>query len=348
MRKVKKLLALLLAVALITGSLAGCATKAASSAGGAAPGSSAAEKAPEADKNPPKVAVVTKLSDMFGAWLSISFKAEGAKYGYQVDSFDYQNEETVFLQIMDNLAQLDYDIVVAQTPKMDARSAIKGVQDTGAVFFHVASQGWEYIRDEKLAQGMVCNEYNLGKLVAEEAAKDLPKDAQVVALLGPAGKQNSIDRYQAYQDVMKEKRPDVKILDAQIANWNKDEGMKKMDDWQQTFPKIDGVLSVNDEMACGAIDSLLANGFTDWDNMYIYGVDAFTNGCTALKNGYMRASAVHDATIYVKKTYELFDLYLKGEYDMKEPKWYDFEPTCIRKEGADAQMAYYKEQGILK
>ena len=356
----KGFLALVMILAMVCGTLTGCGSSSGSSSStntasntAAATGSNTAAAGNSTTASSSgksyKVAVIVKKQDMYGAWLALACEAEAKNYpGITCDSFDYENDETKYLQICDNVSQSGYNLVISQTPKMDARQAIKEIQDSGAIFFHISSAGWEYIRDEKLAEGMTCNEYSLGEIVAEQAAKDLPKDAKIVILLGPAGKQNSIDRDKAYHDVLTKERPDVQILDEQIANWNKDEAMKKMDDWTQAYDHIDGVLAVNDAMATGAVESLLGNGFTDWDNMYIYGIDGLTDSCTYISKGYMRASALQDATVYAKKAFELFDQNNQGTINMNDPNWFTFEPSLVTKDNCQKQLDYYKEQGLLK
>lgn len=332
MKKATKIIALVLAMILCVGVLAGCGAK----------------EAPAKENAKKQVAVVFKLQDPYDVWLKNEFQAKADEYGFELSAFDFLDDETKFLEIMDNIAQGGYDLVVARTPKMDARAAIKSVQDSGAAYFHISSQGWEYIRDEKLAQGLVCNEYALGKVVADKAAEELPQNANVVVLLGPAGKQNSIDRHQAFQDVLAEKRPDVTILDAQIANWKKDEAMKKMDDWLQTFEKIDGVLSVNDGMATGAVESLISNGFTDWDNMYIYGIDGLNDACSYIDQGYMRASALQDAREYASQVMGKFNDSVNGSYDINAAGWFEFQPSLVDRANVSEQIDYYKAQGIIK
>lgn len=333
MKKVENLLAALLAIVICMGLLAGC--------------NKSTTKA-ETVADTKKIAVIFKLQDAYDVWLKQEFKAEAEKYGYQLDAFDFEDDETKFLQIMENVSQGKYDLVVARTPKMDARAAIKEVQNSGALYFHISSQGWEYIRDEELAQGMVCNEYALGQILAERAAEELPENANVVVLLGPAGKQNSIDRNQAFHDILGEKRPDVTFLDEQIANWLKDEAMKKMDDWQQAYDKIDGVLACSDSMATGAIESLLTAGFDDWDNMYIYGINGLNDACDYIKKGYMRASALQDARQYASDVMEMFNQACEGKYDMSAPAWYEFQPTLIDSKNVDAMIEYYKEVGLMQ
>lgn len=276
-------------------------------------------------------------------WLKHEYEAQAAQFGYEVDAYDYEDDITKFLQITENIAQKGgYDLVVARTPLMDARNSIKAIQESGAIYFHISSAGWEYMKEEELCQGLVCGEYGQGVVLGERAAEELPENANVVVLMGPAGKRNSIDRNQGWHDVLDKKRPDVTFLDTQVANWSKEEAMKKMDDWQQTFDKIDGVLSCNDNMATGAVESLLVAGFGDWENMYIYGVDGLNSACNYISKGYMKGSALGDAREYARITFELFNKHVAGEYDMNSPAWYDFPSSLVDASNVQDMIAYYE------
>ncbi len=330
-------MALILVLALAMGCLTGC-------------GKDEGKQADGTGEEKYKVAIVTKMQDMYGALLSTVFQEEATRHpNITIDAFDYENDEGKFLTIMENVTEAGYDLVVSQSPKMDARNAIKNLQDAGGIFYHIAGSGYEYMYEEELARCLVCNEYEMGKVVAEQAAEDLPQNAKIVILLGLAGKQNTIDRNQGFLDVLKEKRPDIEVLDSQHADWNKDIAMKKMDDWQQAFDHIDGVLASNDAMASGAVESLLTAGFSDWDNMYIYGIDALTDACTYIQKGQMRASALQDATRFASQVLKEFDEFKAGTSDViNEHVLVKFDPHVINKDNVDEQMQYYKDFGLLK
>ena len=63
----------------------------------------------------------------------------------------------------------------------------------------------------------------------------------------------------SWQKEFFDKRPDVKIVGEEIANWNKDEAMKYMETWVQANPKIDAIIAMNDNMAAGALEVIKGN-----------------------------------------------------------------------------------------
>ena len=62
-----------------------------------------------------------------------------------------------------------------------------------------------------------------------------------------------------FKEACLDKRPDIKLLAKTIGNWSKAEAMCDMALWLQLFPKIDGVVAANDDMAIGAMQALKAN-----------------------------------------------------------------------------------------
>jgi inositol transport system substrate-binding protein len=137
------------------------------------------------------------------------------------------------------------------------------------------------------------NPYQQGGENAKLALTQVPKDASVVVLMGPAGNPHSVGRRTAWQKEFFDKRPDVKILDEQVANWNKDEGMRLMEDWIVAHPKIDAVVSMNDNMAAGAIEAVKAAGGKL--HPLVYGVDGTAEACLLIKDGAMTSTTLQNA-----------------------------------------------------
>ncbi|MBR7518609.1 substrate-binding domain-containing protein, partial [Mycobacterium tuberculosis] len=70
----------------------------------------------------------------------------------------------------------------------------------------------------------------------------------------PSGNMHADMRRAAWQKEFFDKRKDVKIVGEQIAHWNKEEAMRFMEDWVQANPTIDAIVSMNDNMAAGALE----------------------------------------------------------------------------------------------
>src|SRR3546814_4156374 len=70
------------------------------------------------------------------------------------------------------------------------------------------------------------------------------------------------ERMNAFTEVMK-KHPDIKILDAKYANWNRDDAFKVMQDYLTRFKHIDAVWAADDDMAVGVLKAIKQSKRTD-------------------------------------------------------------------------------------
>ena len=53
-----------------------------------------------------------------------------------------------------------------------------------------------------------------------------------------------------------EEYPDIKMLDAKYANWNRDDAFKVMQDYLTRFKQIDAVWAADDDMAVGVMKAI--------------------------------------------------------------------------------------------
>jgi ribose transport system substrate-binding protein len=93
-----------------------------------------------------------------------------------------------------------------------------------------------------------------GKIPAEYIAKTLGGKGNVVALRGIATTLDN-ERMDAFNAVLK-KHPDIKLLDAKYANWNRDDAFKVMQDYLTRFKQIDAVWAADDDMAVGVLKAI--------------------------------------------------------------------------------------------
>jgi ribose transport system substrate-binding protein len=93
-----------------------------------------------------------------------------------------------------------------------------------------------------------------GKIPAEYIAKKLNGKGNVVALRGIATTLDN-ERMDAFNSVLKN-YPDIKLLDAKYANWNRDDAFKVTQDYLTRFKKIDAIWAADDDMAVGVLKAI--------------------------------------------------------------------------------------------
>jgi ribose transport system substrate-binding protein len=93
-----------------------------------------------------------------------------------------------------------------------------------------------------------------GKIPAEYIAKALGGKGNVVALRGiPTTIDN--ERMDAFTGVLKN-HPEIKLLDAKHANWNRDDAFKVTQDYLTRFKQIDAIWAADDDMAVGVLRAI--------------------------------------------------------------------------------------------
>ena len=119
--------------------------------------------------------------------------------------------------------------------------------------------------------------YQLGKAICDA----LGGKGDIVLIEGTSGNSTSTERVDGYKDAFKE-YPDIKLLDSQPADFNREKGMTVMENFLERYDHIDGVASVNKDMTMGALEAIKAvdrldemiNVTFDVDNDCLDAIDA--------------------------------------------------------------------------
>jgi ribose transport system substrate-binding protein len=93
-----------------------------------------------------------------------------------------------------------------------------------------------------------------GRIPAEYIVKQLGGKGNVVALRGIATTLDN-ERMDAFNAVLKGS-PDIKLLDAKYANWNRDDAFKVTQDYLTRFKQIDAFWAADDDMAVGVLKAI--------------------------------------------------------------------------------------------
>jgi len=289
-----------------------------------------------------KVAFVARAqADAFAAWLTNSIVQEAAKYkDIKLTVFDGQANDDVENSLIENAITNKFDVIVIQPNNGESQRpyAVKVVQ---AGIFCITTNA--RIAGIAGASSVDADPYMQAAVVARLALKQVPKNAKVVVLDGPPGNFHADSRRVSWQKEFFDKRPDVKILDEQIANWNKDEALRLMEDWIQAHPKIDAVISMNDNMAAGAIEAIKSSGAKTYP--FIYGVDGTAEACLLIKDGKMTSTSLQNANLLAVRSMKLaHDLLIGEKADLHQT----IDADLITKDNVDKFIELHKSLGNIK
>lgn len=328
----KKVLSMLLCVAMVAAMIVGCS-------GSKEEGDSGSKE----KKDGFKVAYIARAQeDSFAAWLADEMKAAFEKYDdMSLEVFDGEANDEKENSMIENCIASGFDAIIIQANNGDAQLPyIQQVVDAGIPCITTNP------RVECEGTGSIdADPYEQAKVNCEIALEQVPQNAKVVVLLGPAGNFHSTERRNAWEKEFFEKRKDVKIVAEDIANWNKDEAMALMEDWVQAHGKIDAVVSMNDNMAAGAIE--VVKGNPDYKDMLAYGVDGTAEACLLIKEGLMTSTGLQSAIDLAQMNTEAVHAVLTGEKKVTDVN--DNVPApLITAENVDEYIQMYKDNGQIK
>lgn len=165
---------------------------------------------------------------------------------------------------------------------------------------------------------VMSDEYQAGQLQGEYMAKNLPQGAKVVYLMGEPALEISQQRWLGFKEACLDKRPDIELLAKAECDWSEAQGLRNMAMWLKVFPKIDAVVSANDNMAIGAIKAMKAAGRNQ--GVLVCGCDATNDALKAIAAGDMVMTVEQNVDKTVDAIMELIQKALKGEQSTEKVK----------------------------
>lgn len=150
---------------------------------------------------------------------------------------------------------------------------------------------------EELPAGVVyigSNEKLAGRLQMEALAQKMGGKGNLAIMLGLLSNDATHGRTAGVKEVLAN-YPDIKVVEEQTAEWQRDKGMDLMSNWLTSGRQIDAVASNNDEMAIGAAMALRQAGKQPGKDVFIGGVDGTPDGLAALQRGLLTVTVFHDA-----------------------------------------------------
>lgn len=289
-----------------------------------------------------RVAYIARAqADSFAAWLANSIVDESKKYkDISLKVFDGQANDDTENSLIENAITNKFDVIIIQPNNGESQRpyAVKVVK---AGIFCITTNA--RIAGIAGASSVDADPYEQAAVNARLALKQIPQNAKVVVLDGPPGNFHADSRRVSWQKEFFAKRPDVKIVGEQIANWNKDEAMNKMEDWVQANPKIDAIISMNDNMAAGAIEVVKNN--PKYQGIFSYGVDGTAEACLLIKNGQMTSTCLQSAYALAEKILATTENLVNGKSGQINT---DIDAPLVTKANVDSYIAMHKKAGAIK
>ncbi|WP_338134064.1 substrate-binding domain-containing protein [Vagococcus fluvialis] len=136
-------------------------------------------------------------------------------------------------------------------------------------------------------------EITAGIMQMEFIGEKLGGKGNIAILMGILGNEGAMKRTEGVEQVIKEKYPEMKVLNKETAEWQRDKAIAVTENWISTYGKdINAVIANNDEMALGALQAAKKNNRSD---MLIIGTDAIPDAIEAVEKGELAGTVFQDA-----------------------------------------------------
>lgn len=167
------------------------------------------------------------------------------------------------------------------------------------------------------------NEVDSGTMQTKEVCRLLKGKGDILLIIGDLSNESALQRTQDVKDVIAKPPCDgIKILDKRVGNWSRTEGADLVTNWISAGLKFDAIVSNNDEMAIGAIQSLKTAKLLD--KVIVAGVDATTDALASMQAGELEVTVFQNAAAQGQGAVDTALKIAKGE---KVPSmvWIPFE-----------------------
>lgn len=242
--------------------------------------------------------------------------------GYTIESFDSQEDVVRQKDAVDALIAKQVSALIVVPVDTSAMSSItKEANAAGIPLVYVNRNPYADAPLPENTYYVGSQEIIGGRMQMEKMGELLNGQGSIAILMGKLDNEGALMRTKGVEEVIAEKYPDIKVLDKQTGNWQRDQGVNLTENWLTAFGgELTGIVSNNDGMALGAIRALKAAGRQD---VVVIGLDAITDALVAVEAGDMAATVLQDATGQGKGAAEIAVSILEGK-NPEQLRWIPF------------------------
>lgn len=216
-------------------------------------------------------------------------KAACAKYG--VGKVDIQapltkdsNEEQINL-IQDAIAKKVDAILLIPTDSTGIVPAVEQAYKAGIPVININTSIGK--GDYQIVTYVVADNYSAANTVTTKFCEMLGS-GEIFLLTGVPGASSAVELEAGARDAIS-KFPNIKIVAAQTANYQRAQAFEVTQNLLQAYPNVKGIVANNDEMALGAIEALSAAGLAG--KVLVCGIDGNSDALKAMQNGFLKVTA---------------------------------------------------------
>ena len=228
-------------------------------------------------------------------YLAAAAVATGNEIGVKVTEnspLETQDADQQYNAVLDAIEKEVDAIVIAPVDSAGIVPAIEKAVEAGVAVFTTNTRAFVNNEDDIVTFVGVGNEQG-GYDIAKYMFSQFPEDQTINLIIidGNRTGQTTLDRIAGIERAITEDNR-INLLDSQEAKFSRAQAQEIMENFLVKYDKIDLVIALNDEMAIGAYNAIVAAGRVD--EMLISGFDGTPEGLQAVLDGQITASLNQD------------------------------------------------------
>ncbi len=238
---------------------------------------------------------------------------------YYIEYFSTNSEATVDTQLstVDSLIVREPDVICIQS--VDSDGTVPAFEACTEAGIKTINFGYGINYEDYTASIMMMDHVRCGEMQKEWLENYLDENPDehlnIVYINGAQGIIDMEQRQEGFFEIFEGEYADrVTLLDSTYANFSADTAMERMEDWLQTFPEVNCVVSANDEMCLGALQACIAAQH----DVIALGMDGNNVGMEAIINDGYSGTVGFDFELVAQRGLELaIAVATGGDYDVE-------------------------------
>ena len=228
----------------------------------------------------------------------------------KVDSYGAEESAETQVQIMTDCINQGYNAIILQCS--DGTALAPSVRQAEEAGIPVITVNLDCASDTIHSALVMAVDYDAGRMAADKMAEQLGETGDIAIIQGVPGLERTDNLERGFRETIA-KYPNIKIVEAQSASFQKDTAMTVMNSFLQSHPDLKGVFAINDAMAEGA--ALAAQSANKKGQICIWGADGEKDALAMIESGDMAGTIYTNSWDEGSTAAKIALLMVGSEYD---------------------------------
>ena len=228
----------------------------------------------------------------------------------KVDSYGAEESAETQVQIMTDCINQGYNAIILQCS--DGTALAPSVRQAEEAGIPVITVNLDCASDTIHSALVMAVDYDAGRMAADKMAEQLGETGEIAIIQGVPGLERTDNLERGFRETIAN-YPNIKIVEAQSASFQKDTAMTVMNSFLQSHPDLKGVFAINDAMAEGA--ALAAQSANKKGQICIWGADGEKDALAMIESGDMAGTIYTNSWDEGSTAAKIALLMVGSEYD---------------------------------